>query len=33
MWADDIDTPAYNDRLAAIEVAVPGTTVIEDGRP
>lgn len=32
MWANDVDTPAYADRLAALEAAVPGTTTIEDRR-
>lgn len=31
MWAEDVDTPAYAARLAAIEGAVPGTTIIDDG--
>ncbi|HVF73504.1 MAG TPA: ribosomal protein S18-alanine N-acetyltransferase [Acidimicrobiales bacterium] len=30
MWAEDIDSPDYADRLAALEAAVPGTTVIEE---
>jgi ribosomal-protein-alanine N-acetyltransferase len=30
MWADDIDTDAYADRLAGIEAGVTGTTVVED---
>ena len=30
MWADDIDTDEYAERLARIESGVPGTTVIED---
>ena len=29
MWVDDIDTPAYRQRLTALEAGVPGTTVIE----
>jgi len=29
MWADDIDAPAYTERLANIEASVPGTTVVE----
>jgi ribosomal-protein-alanine N-acetyltransferase len=29
MWANDIDEPAYQQRLAALEAEVPGTTVIE----
>ncbi|HZQ28298.1 MAG TPA: ribosomal protein S18-alanine N-acetyltransferase [Acidimicrobiales bacterium] len=33
MWADDIDQPAYAARLAAIESAVPGTTVVEELAP
>lgn len=33
MWADDIDDPAYSERLARIEDAVVGTTVIEPARP
>jgi ribosomal-protein-alanine N-acetyltransferase len=32
MWAYDIDSAAYAERLAAIEAAVPGRTVISDGR-
>lgn len=31
MWAEDIDTDAYADRLAAIEATIPGTTEIEEG--
>ena len=30
MWADDIDTDEYAERLAGIESGVRGTTVIED---
>ncbi|HEV7888579.1 MAG TPA: GNAT family N-acetyltransferase, partial [Acidimicrobiales bacterium] len=30
MWADDIDDEPYTARLAAIEAAIPGTTVIEE---
>jgi len=29
MWAEDIDTAAYGERLAKIEAGVPGTTVVE----
>lgn len=29
MWANDVDTPAYADRLVALEATVPGTTVLE----
>ena len=32
MWAEDIDTPEYAERLARLEAAVPGTTVVEDFR-
>ena len=31
MWADDIDTPAYAERLARVEEATPGTTVVGVG--
>ncbi|MGH9150433.1 MAG: ribosomal protein S18-alanine N-acetyltransferase, partial [Acidimicrobiales bacterium] len=31
MWAEDIDTPEYAERLAAIEAAVGSTTVVQDG--
>jgi ribosomal-protein-alanine N-acetyltransferase len=30
MWADDIDTEEYKERLAGLEAGVIGTTVIED---
>ena len=33
MWAEDIDTLEYTHRLRDIEATVPGTTVIEEGRP
>jgi ribosomal-protein-alanine N-acetyltransferase len=29
MWADDIDSDEYTQRLATLEAGVPGTTVIE----
>ncbi len=29
MWADDIATPEYRQRLAQIETAMPGSTVVE----
>jgi ribosomal-protein-alanine N-acetyltransferase len=29
MWADDIDTEAYAERLDRIEAAVPGVTIVE----
>jgi ribosomal-protein-alanine N-acetyltransferase len=32
MWAYDIDTDAYRDRLAGIEASFPGRTVVGDGR-
>lgn len=32
MWAHDIDTVEYLASLAAIEAAIPGTTVVNDGR-
>jgi ribosomal-protein-alanine N-acetyltransferase len=32
MWADNIDGEPYRTRLAAIEAAVPGRTVVEEAR-
>jgi ribosomal-protein-alanine N-acetyltransferase len=32
MWAEDIDTPEYRDRLQVIDDRIPGTTVVDDGR-
>ena len=32
MWANDVDAPAYAERLAGLEAAVPGTTVLEGRR-
>jgi [ribosomal protein S18]-alanine N-acetyltransferase len=29
MWANDVNTPAYAARLAAIDRAIPGTTVVD----
>ena len=29
MWLHDIDQPAYAERLASIEAALPGTTVVD----
>jgi ribosomal-protein-alanine N-acetyltransferase len=29
MWANDVDTPAYEERLAAIEAQIRGTTILE----
>jgi ribosomal-protein-alanine N-acetyltransferase len=31
MWADDVDTPEYARRLAAIEAEVPGVTLVDEG--
>lgn len=31
MWANDVDTPDYAARLAAIEDGIPGRTVVEGG--
>ncbi|MFN2607975.1 MAG: ribosomal protein S18-alanine N-acetyltransferase [Acidimicrobiales bacterium] len=33
MWADDVDTPAYQARLDEIERGLPGTAVMDDVRP
>jgi len=33
MWAEDVNEPAYGARLDAVEAAVPGTTVVDEGRP
>jgi ribosomal-protein-alanine N-acetyltransferase len=33
MWANDVDTPAYAERLAALYEAIPGTTVHEELDP
>jgi len=30
MWADDVDTPAYAERLDAIEATIPGLTLVEE---
>jgi ribosomal-protein-alanine N-acetyltransferase len=32
MWADDIHQPVYQDRLARIDAAIPGSTVVEPPR-
>ena len=29
MWAHDVDSPAYAERLGDIEATLPGTTVLE----
>ena len=31
MWAHDVDTPEYRQRLAEIEAGVPGVTLVSDG--
>ena len=31
MWADDVDGDEYGERLTAIEAAVPGATLVEEG--
>jgi ribosomal-protein-alanine N-acetyltransferase len=31
MWAEHIDEPSFTERLAAIEAAIPGTTVVGEG--
>jgi [ribosomal protein S18]-alanine N-acetyltransferase len=31
MWADDIDTDEYAQRLATIEAGIPGTTILDEG--
>ena len=33
MWADDVDSEEYARRLDEIEAGIPGTTIIEEGRP
>ena len=33
MWANDIDSDDYAVRLAGLEAAVPGTTVVDDRVP
>ena len=30
MWAEDIDSPEYAERLAGLEAGVSGTTIVED---
>jgi ribosomal-protein-alanine N-acetyltransferase len=32
MWAEDLDSQAYIDRLAGIEAGIPGTTIVDSGR-
>ena len=31
MWAHDVDTPEYRQRLAQIEAGIPGVTLVSDG--
>jgi len=33
MWANDVDSPAYAERLAALDATVPGTTIREELDP
>src|SRR5438067_8706118 len=33
MWADDVDSEEYRDRLDVIEASLPGTTIVDEGRP
>jgi ribosomal-protein-alanine N-acetyltransferase len=33
MWANDIQEPEFQARLAQIELSIPGTTIVEDIRP
>lgn len=30
MWAEDIDSPQYAARMAALEARIPGTTIVEE---
>ncbi|HEX2023326.1 MAG TPA: ribosomal protein S18-alanine N-acetyltransferase [Acidimicrobiales bacterium] len=32
MWADEVDTPGYAERLARIEADIPGVTLVDDAR-
>lgn len=32
MWAEDVNEPEYAARLDALEAAVPGRTIVDDGR-
>ncbi|HEV3401460.1 MAG TPA: ribosomal protein S18-alanine N-acetyltransferase [Acidimicrobiales bacterium] len=32
MWADEVDTPEYAERLAGIEAGIPGVTLLDDAR-
>ncbi len=31
MWAEDVDAASYQERLAALEAEIPGTTIVNDG--
>jgi ribosomal-protein-alanine N-acetyltransferase len=33
MWADDVDSTEYAQRLARVEASIPGTTIVEKTRP
>jgi ribosomal-protein-alanine N-acetyltransferase len=33
MWADDVDSDDYAERLAAIEASIPGATLVEEAHP
>jgi [ribosomal protein S18]-alanine N-acetyltransferase len=33
MWADDVDSQEYAERLDRIEADIPGTTIVEEPRP
>ncbi|MBV8981540.1 MAG: ribosomal protein S18-alanine N-acetyltransferase, partial [Acidimicrobiia bacterium] len=33
MWADDVDSDEYAERLDKIETAIPGRTIVEELRP
>ena len=33
MWADDVDSDEYRERLDEIEASVPGTTILDEARP
>ncbi|MEW6152835.1 MAG: ribosomal protein S18-alanine N-acetyltransferase [Actinomycetota bacterium] len=33
MWAEDVDQPAFAERLDAVEATVPGRTLYDDGGP
>ena len=33
MWADDVDSEEYAERLETVGDTVPGTTIVDEGRP